>query len=117
MLLTCWTIELGSANSQEKPRPEPKLKHFKLQARASEIDSRVKSHPEIGFVLEAKGKPADIQRASVDTRVAPRGKLMIWLMSHNSALFDRVNSYGIHAIQGPLRKQMVFDMLSGKTGW
>lgn len=99
VLLTCWTIELGCANAQEKPRPEPKLKHFKLQARASEIDSRVKSHPEIGFVLEAKGKPADIQRASVDTRVAPRGKLMIWLMSHNSALFDRVNSYGIHAIQ------------------
>lgn len=73
--------------------------HYKFRERASAIDKRVKSHPEIGFVLEANGKPADLQNASVDTRVKPRGKLMIWLMGHNSELFDRVNSYGIHAIQ------------------
>ena len=24
---------------------------------------------------------------------------MIWLMSHNSGLFDRLSSYGLHAIQ------------------
>ena len=73
---------------------------YKLQARASEIDSRATAHPEIGFLIKSKsGKPADLENASVDTRVAPRGKLMIWLMGHNSQLFDRVNSYGIHAIQ------------------
>ncbi len=73
---------------------------YRIKMRASDCDSRVKSHPEIGFVLtDKKGKPADFQNASVDTRVAPRGKLVIWLMSHNLALFDRLNSYGLHAIQ------------------
>jgi hypothetical protein len=73
---------------------------YKLRARASEIDSRVKAHPEIGFLFEdGKGKPADFQHASVDTRVKPRGKLVIWMMSHNGQLFDRINSYGLHAIQ------------------
>ncbi|HIF01011.1 MAG TPA: hypothetical protein EYQ63_29380, partial [Fuerstia sp.] len=77
-----------------------KPQHYKLTARASEIDSRVRSHPEIGFLIETKdGKPADVQHAAVDTRVAPRGKLVIWLMSHNEQLFDRINSYGIHVIR------------------
>jgi hypothetical protein len=35
----------------------------------------------------------------VDTRVAPRGKLVIWLMGYNPALFERLSSYGLHAIQ------------------
>lgn len=79
---------------------DPKPQHYKLTARASEVDSRVKAHPEIGYlIVDKKGKPADVQHASVDTRVAPRGKLMIWMMSHNKGLFDRVNSYGIHAIR------------------
>lgn len=79
---------------------DPDPQHYKLTARASTIDDRVKSHPEIGFVLETEdGKPADVQHASVDTRVEPRGKLVIWLMGHNPQLFDRINSYGLHAIQ------------------
>jgi hypothetical protein len=74
--------------------------HFKFQARASEIDSRVKSYPEIGFVLEdRKGKPQDTQNASVDTRVDPKGRLAIWLMAPKQELMERINSYGIHAIQ------------------
>ena len=73
---------------------------MKLSARASEIDSRAKEHPEINFVFASKdGKPADVQNASVDTSVEPRGKLVIWLMSHNGELFKRLNSYGLHAIQ------------------
>lgn len=86
---------------------QPKQLHYsdaqpqvhRLTVRASDVDKRVRAHPEIGFLLESNGKPTDIQHASVDTRVAPRGKLMIWLMAHNSELFDRVNSYGIHAIR------------------
>ncbi len=79
---------------------DSKPQHYKLTARASEIDSRVKPHAEIGFLIETKdGKPADVQHAAVDTRVAPRGKLVIWLMSHNEQLFDRINSYGIHVIR------------------
>ncbi|MDG2127453.1 MAG: hypothetical protein P8K08_05635 [Fuerstiella sp.] len=79
---------------------DSKPRHYKLTARASEIDSRVKSHPEIGFLVDTKdGKPADLQHAAVDTRVTPRGKLVIWLMSHNEQLFDRINSYGIHVLR------------------
>lgn len=73
---------------------------YQLTARASELDSRCKAHPEIGYLIDdAKGKPADIQQAAVDTRVAPRGRLVIWLMGYNSGLFDRWNSYGLHAIR------------------
>ena len=75
-------------------------KRYELQVRASSIDRRVRSHPEIKFVLEtSSGKPADVQNAIVDTSVPQRGKLVIWLMSHNPALFDRLADYGLHAIQ------------------
>ncbi len=78
--------------------PKPQLYQFKV--RASEIDTRVKAHPEINFLIQdAKGKPADYEHASVDTRVAPRGELVIWLMGHNPALFERLNRYGLHAMQ------------------
>ncbi len=73
---------------------------YELKARASKIDPRAKPHPELGFIFETEsGKPTDFEVASVDTRIAPRGKLVIWLMSHNGALFEQINSHGIHAIQ------------------
>ncbi|MEQ1862125.1 MAG: hypothetical protein ABMA13_19585 [Chthoniobacteraceae bacterium] len=78
---------------------DPQPQRYELTARASQVDPRAKPHPEIEFVLEKAGKPADVQNASVDTRVAPQGKLVIWLMGHNKGLFERVNSYGLHAIQ------------------
>ena len=77
----------------------PKGGKFELSARASEIDRRVKPHPEIGFLLEKGGKPQDLQRASVDTRLPSQGKLVIWLMGHNKELFDHLAGYGLHAIQ------------------
>lgn len=71
-----------------------------ISKRASEIDPRAKEHPEIDFVFtDKKGKPQDLQNASVDLSVKPQGKLVIWLMGHNAALFERLNSYGLHAIQ------------------
>lgn len=78
---------------------DPAPKRYELTARASQIDPRTRPHPEIGFVFEKDGKPQDTERAWVDTRVAPRGKLVVWLMGFSSALFERLNSYGIHAIQ------------------
>lgn len=72
---------------------------YELSARASQVDSRARPHPEIDFVFEKGGKPADLENASVDTRVKPQGKLVIWLMGHSPALFERINSYGLHAIQ------------------
>ncbi len=81
------------------PYKDPAPKRYDLSARAGQIDKRARPHPEIDFVFEKNGKPADLQHASVDTRVAPRGKLVIWLMGHNGPLFDRVSGYGLHAIQ------------------
>jgi hypothetical protein len=78
---------------------DPNPKRYEFQARASKLDSRTKEYPEIDFVFGTDAKPQDLQHASVDTRVAPQGKLVVWLMGHNSALFEKVNSYGLHAIQ------------------
>ena len=99
MLLSGQTSAESETGSPLKYR-DPAPQHYRLTARASVIDARVRAHPEIGFLLEtAAGKPADMQHAAVDTRVAPRGQLVIWLMGHNQQLFDRINSYGLHAIQ------------------
>lgn len=77
----------------------PEGKHYQPTARASEIDKRTQSHPEIGFVLSKDGKPQDVEHASVDTRVPSQGKLVIWLMAHNSDLFNHLDSYGLNSIQ------------------
>ena len=89
---------------EDEATPPPAFKdrqpqRYKLKARASEIDSRAKEHPEIGFVFTKDGKPQDEENASVDTGIEPRGKLVIWIMGYNDALFQRLNSYGLHAIQ------------------
>ncbi len=78
---------------------DPKPQRYEFTARASVIDPRAKPHPEIDFVFEKNGKPADVENASVDTRIAPQGKLVIWLMGYSAPLFERVNSYGLHAIR------------------
>lgn len=72
---------------------------YELTARASQIDSRTRPHPEIEFVFEKDGKPQDVQHAVVDTRVKPRGKLVIWLMGHSAPLFERLSGDGFHAIR------------------
>jgi hypothetical protein len=63
------------------------------------LDDRVKAYPEISFLIEKDGKPQDVQQASVDTRVEPLGKLVIWMMAPNEQLFQRLNSYGLHALR------------------
>jgi hypothetical protein len=78
---------------------DPKPQAYHLTARASEIDPRCKAHPEVGFLLEKDGKPQDVQHADVDTRVAPRGQLVVWLMGYSQPLADKVNGYGLHHIQ------------------
>lgn len=92
-LLSLLTASVASGQS-EAPR------RFDLSARASEIDSRAKEHPEIGFTFnDDKGKPQDVEHAVVDTRQKSKGQLVIWLMGHNQALFERLASYGLHGIQ------------------
>lgn len=92
------SLSLASAEDALK-FSDPTPQRYLLKARASVIDPRAREHPEIEFVFEKKGKPADEENAAVDTRVAPRGRLVIWLMGHNGGLFERLNSYGLHAIQ------------------
>jgi hypothetical protein len=92
----CLLVVAPCASAAPKdPRPQ----RYHLQARASELDPRAKPHPEIDFVFEKDGKPADIEHASVDTRVKPRGRLVVWLMDYNDALFQQLNGYGLHAVQ------------------
>lgn len=90
---------LQADNRRHLQYQDPQPQEYKLTARASEIDSRTKEHPEIDFVFESRGKVQDLEHAIVDTRIKPRGKLVIWLMGYNSQLFDRLSSYGLHAIQ------------------
>ena len=78
---------------------DPAPKKYDITARASEIDPRAKEHPEIDFVFAKDGKPSDVEHGVVDTRVAPQGKLVIWLMGYNGQLFDRISGYGLHGIQ------------------
>jgi hypothetical protein len=82
------------------PYADKSPQKYDLTRRASEIDPRAKAHPEIDFLLADKqGKPLDLERAVVDTRVPPRGKLVIWLMGHSPGIADRVAGYGMHYIQ------------------
>jgi hypothetical protein len=78
---------------------DPHPQSYHLSERASVIDPRCSSHPEINFVLEKDGKPTDVENADVDTRVKPRGQCVIWLMGYNPLLAERLNQYGLHAIQ------------------
>jgi hypothetical protein len=95
-----------AAAKSPKQNREPKLElsdpqpqRYQLQARASQLDARTREYPDIGFVFGSSDKPLDLEHAAVDTRVAPQGKLVVWLMGHNEALFERLNSYGLHAVQ------------------
>lgn len=87
--------------------------HYEFTARASEIDTKAKSHPEIGFLLEKDGKPQDINHASVDTRVPSQGKLVIWLMAHNHELFNHLDSYGMNSIQVCYAREWFPTLYSG----
>ncbi|MEQ9411398.1 MAG: hypothetical protein RIK87_27030 [Fuerstiella sp.] len=100
LIVTALISGTAAAQNTDLRFNDSEPQQYNLTARASDIDPRVQAHPEIDFLIDTKdGKPADVQQASVNTAVAPRGKLVIWLMGHNQPLFDRVNSYGLHAIR------------------
>lgn len=93
-------VLVGSAVSAEPLKySDPNPQQYKLQARASKLDPQAKEYPKIGYVFGSDDKPQDLQNAIVDTRVAPRGKLVIWLMGNNGGLMERISSYGLHGIQ------------------
>jgi len=99
-LLTLFSfLAIASLHAAAPAYNDPKPQRYELKARASVIDPNAKEHPEIEFVFEKKGKPSDEEHAMVDTSVAPQGKLVVWLMGYSAPLFERVSSYGLHAIQ------------------
>lgn len=98
-LVEVGTLAAGTSEENGPAYEDAAPQRYDLTARASVIDPRTREHPEIGFVFEKDGKPQDIEHACVDTRIAPRGRLVIWLMGYNRELFDRTASYGLHSIQ------------------
>ncbi|MGI9243048.1 MAG: BPSS1187 family protein [Verrucomicrobiales bacterium] len=93
-------VSLAASASADPQSGDPGPRKYVIEKRASEIDPRARPHPEINFVFtDEKGRAKDLQHAVVDTRVAPQGKLVIWLMSYRKELFDRTSSYGLHSIQ------------------
>ena len=91
----------GSLHAQLASNPDeadPRSRAYLFKVRASQLDSSAREYPEIDFVFHKDGQPQDLQHAAVDTRVAARS-LVIWLMGYNRPLFERLNGYGIHAIQ------------------
>jgi hypothetical protein len=89
-----------SAESTPPAYADKTPQRYHLTKRASEIDPRAKEHPAIDFVFKDKdGKVQDLQHGVVDTRFAPRGRLVIWLMNYSAPLFERLGDYGLHAIQ------------------
>lgn len=79
---------------------EAESKRVEVTVRASTIDPRVRAYPKIDFLInDSKGRPADQQQAWFNPNVQSRGQLVIWLMGHNPALFQRVTGYGLHAIR------------------
>ncbi len=100
LVLLVFGARLSNAQEAAPPYDDPTPQRYDLAQRASEIDPRAQAHPEINFVFaDENGKVTDRQHAVVDTRVAPQGKLVIWLMGHNQGLFERISSYGLHGIQ------------------
>ena len=102
LVLSCLLSLTATALRADASAPkynDPKPQRYEFTARASELDPQAREHPEIDFVFTKNGKPSDAERAMVDTRVAPQGKLVIWLMGYNAPLFERVTGYGLHAIQ------------------
>mgnify|MGYP003677119795 CR=1 FL=1 len=90
----------ASAADDEFKFSDPNPQVYEFSERASLIDPRIKAYPDIDFLIDNQdGKPADLQNARVDTTVAPRGELAIWLMGHNKGLAERINSYGIHYLR------------------
>jgi hypothetical protein len=76
-----------------------------LSARASDIDSRTKSYPEIDFLLERDYKPIDLGHACVlppstkPNSPPKQNKLVIWMMGHSPELFHFLADQGFHVLR------------------
>lgn len=121
LLILC-TAALPALAQETYPSPfkyaDPKPQAYSLSERASKIDPRVKSYEKINFMLEVNKKPRDVEQAYVDTRVKPRGKLVIALTT-GAPLFKLTNELGMHAIRVPYADSWFNVITSGtpKDTW
>ena len=100
LVMACSAASLTAADVPVPAYGDAAPQRYHLTKRASEIDARAREHPAIDFRFTDKdGKVQDLQHAVVDTRVAPRGRLVVWLMGYGAPLFERLGDYGLHAIQ------------------
>jgi hypothetical protein len=74
-------VPLASVHAADGPLAfdDPRPQRYEFVARARQRDPRARPHPELEFVFEKGGQPADTEHAAVGTRVPPQGKLVIWL--------------------------------------
>lgn len=100
VLLTAAAAAADGSYASPFTYADPQPQAYAFSARASEIDPRVKSHPELNFPLERDGRPRDQESAYVDTRVPPRGKLVLALTG-GGPLFRLTKELGMHAIRVP----------------
>jgi len=90
LTLTCLTS--AQSTSTTKPWRES-------SARASQIDPRAKSYPEIDFLLEKDGKPSDLGHACVHPHIPKQNRLVIWMMGHSPELFHFLADQGFHVLR------------------
>ncbi len=101
LLLVLALLPAGLRAAESVPAyNDPSPQSYHLTKRAHDLDPRTREYPEINFIFKGKdGVEQDLGHARVDTRVAPRGRLVIWMMNYSAPLFDRLCDYGLHAIQ------------------
>ena len=74
-------------------------KYTEHSVRASELDSRVKAYPEIEFLIDKEGKPADMGHACVRKDVPSQDRLVIWMMGYSPELFHFLADEGFHVVR------------------
>lgn len=76
-----------------------KSNYLEFSARASSIDPRVKAYPEIDFLIDKDGKPADLQHACRPAEAKSKGRLVVWLMGNSPELFHFLADEGFHVLR------------------
>ena len=113
--LMCLLIATTAAAQSTLKFQDLEPQQYKLTARASKIDLRVKAHPEIDFLIEGKmaGRPILSTLPSI-REWKPRGKLVIWLMGHNEPIVRPPQFLRSPRHSGALRQPLVFHLLPRK---
>lgn len=97
--LVSWLLCLWTHDSQCFGQAAEQKTYREFTARASAIDPRVKAYPQIDFLLEKDGKPADVGHACRRPDRPAKGKLVVWFMGHSPELFHFLADEGFHVLR------------------